>query len=781
MIKQFFRLLLISGFKRNGFHTIINIVGLSIGLAFFILFILFIKGLRDYDTFHENYTSLYRIIRETDDSRGDFYGTPAQLGPFLSERIPEIKSFARFDDRSNISVKVDDVQFFEPVLLFADNSFFEIFSFEIIKGNKDRPISDISSVVITEKLAKKYFGDSDPVGKTIKIGRSETLFTITAVAEDCPQKSSIQFDLIISFEIMEKGSYWGMNNYSTFILLNDKNNRQPVEKKIKSCVVNKGDDNLMELSFLRLQSMKDMRFEVVRGNTFKTIDRKYIYIFLFASLFILLLAIINYTNLSSAISLKRSKEVAIKKIFGSTRKRIVFEFLIESLVFSIIALLIAIILVELFAPAFSKLINEEIVLSYSLMPYFIFLTIIVGFLAGLYPSFYGSRFKSLLLLKETFYKGKNAVIFRNLLVLMQFGITIFLLISSITFSKQISFMLSREIGLKADHVYEIQVDWSGIKLQEFKNELKNYSGIESVCTSTFRAGEEGWNQTATWEGMTEERQINMFVLEADKDFIQTLGIDFLEKPADYNQMAFGENKYYILNKSAKEYIGWNESINKSFTIYSNHEGYVAAVVNDFNFRSLHHEASPSVILLNDNPIADKMHVRIKPGSEKQSLIFIRNKWKELAPANAPLIITELKQDFKNLYNTEIKTRTIIFIFTLIALIISMLGLLGLATFITLQRTKEIGIRKANGANTNDILRLLIFEFVKWVLASFLLVMPLAYLYIKNWLDNFSYHIKVSFSIFIVSGLFALLVALVSVIIQSLRASLKNPVESLRYE
>jgi len=780
MIRHFIRLLVQRNFRRNSFHTLINILGLSVGLASFILFILFIQGLKTYDTFHENYHDIYRIILKTDDSRGDYGGTPAQLGDYLTERVPEIKDYVRIEEVSNVTITMDQEKFFESDLLYADNSFFEVFSFPIIMGNVNHPIEDINSVVLSEDMARKYFGDTDPIGRTIKIGRSEKEYEVSAVIQNYPQKSSIKYNFILSFDILEKKSQWGMFNYTTYLLL-ESSNKDTVEKKVQACAVDRGGDNLMRLNLLRLQAMKDMRFEVVRGNTFNSIDRKYLLIFLSASIFILLLAIINYTNLASAISLKRSKEVAIKKILGSHRARIVAEFLVESIVFAVFALLIAFILVELFNPYFNKLITEEIHLSYNYIPLFILIAVFVGIAAGVYPSFYGSRYDILGLMKQSIYKGKKAKLFRNLLVVLQFGITCFLLICALTFSKQLDFLVNRSLGFETKNILEVEVHWDGIKLENLKSDLSRFASVESVSTSTFTAGVEGWNQSTYWEGMTDETQINMFVLAADKDLMKTMKIPFLEKIDGFKSLNLGEDRYYMLNESAKKYLGWDESIQKAFSIYYNEMGQVAGVVKDFNFRSLHHRSSPTVIKLSDKPVRDKMHVKILPGTETEFMNYLEDRWKQYAPANAPLIVTSLSEEFENLYKTEQKTKTVIIIFTIVALFVSMLGLLGLATFITLQRTKEIGIRKANGASAKNVILMLVSEFVKWVVIALVISIPLAYFYLKGWLQNFSYQTNLNWWLFVVSGILVLFVAFLSVIIQSYRASLKNPVESLRYE
>ncbi|HAF29417.1 MAG TPA: hypothetical protein DCG75_10260 [Bacteroidales bacterium] len=779
MIRHFIRLLIQRNFKRNSFHTLINILGLSIGLSAFILFVLFIEEVKNYDTFHKNYNSIYRIINETDDNRGNFAGTPAQLGAFLADRVPEINNYTRVEEVKDFIIMKDQQKFFESDLLYVDNSFFEMFSFPIVSGNKKNPLRSINSLVISESMAQKYFGDSTPIGQILKLGENEKDYVITAIINDCPLNSSIKYNFLTSFEVFDKDAYWGEFNYCTYIQVYE--NVKAAEEKIKVSTVDRGGDNLMSLTFLLLQPLQEMRFEHVRGNTFKIIDRKYILIFLSASIFILFLAIINYTNLASAISLKRSKEVAIKKIHGSYRKQIIFEFLIESIFFSILALFVAFILVELIGPGFGKLISEKIQLSYSYVPLFILLAIIVGILAGIYPAIYGSRYNVISLLKESFYKGRKAKVIRNFLVVVQFGMTGFLLVCSLTFSKQLDFLINHDLGFDTNNIIEVQVHWNGIKLKELKNELENFAAIEYVTTSTFTAGEEGWNQSARWEGMQDDRQISMFVLKADKDFVETLGLKYLERIEDFNDLSFNDKRFYLINESAKKYIGWKESINKQFSIFSKDNGYIAGVVNDFNFRSLRYLSSPSVIVISKDPVPDKMHIRILPGYELEVITFLQKKWKELAPANAPLMISGLNDEFKNLYSTEEKTRTVITLFTIIALIISMLGLFGLATFITLQRTKEIGIRKANGANIKNLIVMLVIEFVKWVFFALIIAIPISFVYLRDWLQNFSYQITLSWWIFALSGSITLMIAFLSVIIQSFRASRRNPIDCLRYE
>jgi putative ABC transport system permease protein len=273
----------------------------------------------------------------------------------------------------------------------------------------------------------------------------------------------------------------------------------------------------------------------------------------------------------------------------------------------------------------------------------------------------------------------------------------------------------------------------------------------------------------------------MFIIKVDKDYFKTLGIKFNEILPDFDNLNFKDDEYYVINKSAKDYIGWDVALEKEFSIFNNSFGQIAAVVNDFNFRSLHYETSPTAILVSGNPVADRMHIRIKQGYENEARLFINKKWKEFAPVGAPLLITDLQQDFQNLYTTEKKTRIIIILFTIIAMFISMLGLIGLASFIAAQRTKEIGIRKVLGASSQRVSNMLILGFVKWVFIAFVISVPLAYLYLNSWLNHFAYHINIGVGVFVITALFIFIIAVASVYIQTIRTASQNPINSLRYE
>jgi putative ABC transport system permease protein len=781
MLRQFLKVLSQRCFKKNIFHTILNLLGLAVGLMAFILIVLFVQHERKYDTFHKNYNSIYRII--CDEPSDTWVGTPAQLGPYLKDRVPEIEDYVRIEEKNDVLIYRNHERFYESHLLYADSTFFEVFDFPFISGGRQNPLEDLHSVVISESMAEKYFGDKTPIGEQLQIGEDEDkLFTVTAVVADPPSNSTIHYRLIIPFELLAKHSSWGMFNYTTYVKLNKENKADKAEEKITKCAVDRGEYGLMKLNFLKLQPMKDMHFEPMRGNHFQVIDKKYIFILLSSAIFILLLAVINYTNLSSAIALKRSKEVALKKIAGSSRVRIIMEFLLESVLFSIVALFLAVIMVEFIQPLFNRLIGVALHLDYTSIPFFLLIALLIGILGGIYPAIHSSRFNIMGLLKESYYKGKKASTFRNILVLIQFGITGFLLISSLTFTKQLNYIYTRDLGIRTQNIYEIQVHWQGIKLKELKNELKQHTGISHVTTTTFYPGNDGWHQSAYWKGMEEDREIQVFLHSADKDFIKTFGINMLEGGEVYKKVKAESEPLYILNQSTKEHIGWDQAQGKLFSVFGRKRmGKVIGVIEDIKFRSLRHPVEPSVLLIGDMIFPSRMFIRINGENHSEVLDYVESKWEEFAPPNAPFMMSSIEEDFENLYQTERKSRKIFIFFTVVALFVSLLGLLGLATYISLQRTKEIGIRKVFGSSGKAIVGMLTVNLLKLVAIAFIIACPLAWLYLNNWLENFAYHTKLNAEIFLLAGLFALSVGFISVIFQAWRAATTNPVDSLRYE
>lgn len=755
-----------------------NIFGLAVGLAAFMLIMLFIQHESNYDRFHKHYNDIYRIV--VGDFNDAHNGSPAQLAPYLKERVPEIEKYVRMDEKEDIMVFHEDECFFENDLLYADNELFDVFSFPIIHGDNVKPLEEPNSLVITESIAKKYFKQEDPIGKTLLLFEDMQPYTIKAVTANPPGNSTIRFNFIIPFDVMAKKSSWGMFNYTTYLLIQHKG-KNDVERKIQKLSIDRGD-RITKLSLVRLQPLKDLRFEHVRGNHFPTIERKYIFIYLSAAFFVLFLAVINYTNLASAISVKRAREVALKKIAGSSKNRIILEILLESIILSLIALVFALIVVELLRSVFSQAIQTKLVFDYAKIPFYVVVTIITGIFAGFYPAIICVRFNIMCLLKESLYKGKTGVRFRNILVLVQFGITSFLLICALTFTQQLNFLKEEELGMNPEKVFMLEIHWPGVKVAELKNELQNCSSVENVTTTSYGAGLVNWNQTAYWPGSTKEERTTMFVHKVDKDFFETLGIEMLEGDKMLDNLKRRDKVYYVLNESARKYIGWNKVQGKEFSVFGpQNYGEALGVFRDIKFRSLHHKVEPGAFIVKRDVVKDKMLIKSKSGNKTEIMNLVKAKWAIFAPPNTPFLFSSMEEDFANLYQSENRTTKIVTYFTIVAMLISFFGLYGLATYIALQRTKEIGVRKVMGSTVEGIIKLLIGKFLKWVLVAFVISAPLAYIYMQNWLENYAYHAEITGEVFFMAGLFALGIGFFSVLFQACIAANRNPAVSLRHE
>jgi putative ABC transport system permease protein len=527
-----------------------------------------------------------------------------------------------------------------------------------------------------------------------------------------------------------------------------------------------------------------MRFDPALAGEIPVTEKKYLYIYLSAAIFVLLLAAINYTNLASAISLKRSRELALRKIAGSNRLRIIMEVMMESVVFSLLALFVAVIFVELSRPYFIRVMDRSFVFDYSQLPLFLLIAVLVGLLAGIYPAIFSSRFRVMSLLKETANKGPRGGAFRNVFVMIQFGITSFLLICALTFTRQLHYIQAQDLGMETDQVYNLPVHWSGVKVGALKAALVQNPVIQRVSTSSFGAGLNNWHQTAYWPGPSGEESCQMDVHCVDPDFFETLGIHFLEGADTYRNQGRTDSSVFIISASARDHMGWDRAVGRQYGVFGpGSYGSVAGVVDDIRFRSLHQKGYPTAYVLVDAPLADKMQIKVREDQTGKALAFARQQWKEFAPATAPFMLTSLEEGFANLYEKEQRTRRIVGYFTGFALIISLFGLASMATYISMQRTKEVGVRKVIGANRQGLIRMLIGSFVKWVIIAFLLATPLAYLYLTRWLQNFAYHLDSSAlaGVFVISGVFALAVGVSGVLFQAWRVSGTNPVHALRDE
>jgi len=790
MFRNYLKISLRNLRKFKGF-SFINISGLAIGISSCILMLLWVQDELSYDNFHENGNRIYRVISNisTSGQITKSARTPNPLGPVLKDEYPEITQFVRFQGFEGWMIKYNDMVFINDLIATADPSFLEIFTFSFIKGDPETALNEQYSLVVTEDFAGKYFGDEEPIGKVVKIENSD--FKVTALIENIPQNSHIQFDLLFPIENMNGRWHrdftdWKTVLYYTYITLEKESNATEVGDKI-SGVVNK---HLPESNAqISLQPLKDVHLH--SGNLQMDLDNankgnmNYVYIFSFTAFCIFLIACINYMNLSTARSSKRAKEVGMRKVTGARKKDIILQFFGESILLSFIALASALILTFFFLPVFNSLSGKELALDFSnnmqIVLWLIIITLITGLLSGSYPALYLSSFRPVNVLKGPSLKrsGYRSPL-RIILVVIQFTFTIILIIGTGIIYNQLNYISSRDLGYEKDYILYFPA-LRGAFERDFdtvKNDLERYPDILNVTRSmppSFRL----WDSMEfDWEGKNPDERVIMYPCPVDYYYLETFKIEIADGRF-FSREFSSDAENYLINEAAAKAMGMESPIGKRFS-YEGREGRIIGILKDFHQLSLHSEIEPLVFC---EPTGGSGIVCVKINSKNvaETLDFLKSKWKEYVPEGYPFDYTFLDEAIDNFYKTERKVGSVSRYFTFLALFISCLGLFGLASFIADQRTKEIGIRKVLGASVSGVTLMLSKEFTKWVLIANVFAWPIAYFTMNRWLQNFAYRITIGVDVFILSAVLALIIAVVTVSYQAVKAARSNPVESLRYE
>jgi len=787
-------------FRQKG-YSIINISGLAIGLAAFILIVLYVVNELSYDKFHEKHDRIYRICVEGVIA-GDVLNvavSAAPTGEAMVRDIPEIIKATRIDEFSQtVHFVYKDRRFFQDGLLFVDSTFFDIFSFELIRGNPKTALVEPYSFVLTKSTAEKYFGQEDPIGKTIKVN-DKRHYTITGIVEDPPKNSHFDFEVLASFtsQIKTNGKEayenWGSLGLYTYVLLAKGANPDEVEKRFPEMYLQYMDD-LSELENIKFEPYLQPITKIhLHSNLMAELetnsDISYIYTFLAIAVFILLIACINFMNLSTARSMKRAREVGLRKVVGAYRKQLIFQFIGESLILSFIGLLFALILVEIVLPVFNQLLEQELSLDLfrqaNVFALLIGLAIIVGLIAGSYPAFYLSAFQPIKVLKGTFTKSAKKSPIRNVLVIIQFSISVFLIISTGFVYNQLSFLQEKKLGFNKDQM--IVIPLRGDRLREkaniFKSEISNLSCVSAVSTSRFVPGRDMDGSGYIPEGYDENNPVIIFTNTVDHDYISTMEMEIIEG-REFSRDFTTDSSAVIINESLTKKLGWDEPLNKKITGFGQEgefEMNVIGVVQDFHFRSLHEIVEPSLMFITSNH-ARNLNIRLIDGNIQDQIATIKEKWQEIE-SSIPFDYYFLDEDFNSQYKAEQRIGEIFIYFTLIAVFIACLGLFGLASYNAEQKTKEIGIRKALGSSMQRIVFMLSKQFTKWVIISNVIAWPIAWYFMNNWLGNFAYSIKILdyWWIYMVSAFLSIFIAILTVSYQAIKAALTNPVDAIKYE
>ncbi len=795
--------------RKPGF-TLINITGLAIGLAACMLILLYISDELSYDKFHSNSERIYRLYNKSLIGNNEFKGTytPSPLAETMLAEYPEIEKVTRLWNRSQRSFRVGEATFIEDKFFFADSSFFQIFDFELIEGDPKNVLKHAGTIVLSESAAKKYFGDSSPIGKTITED-NENNYTVTGVMRDAPRNSHVKPELIASFvsDPFHNNNNWFAQSPQTYLLLKEGADPQLLEDKIPDLVEKYIGPELVRLIGITLEEFQQAgqsygyKIQPLESiHLHSNIDGEYeangniqhVYIFSIIAVFILLIACINFMNLTTARSASRAKEVGIKKVLGGTRAQLIRQFIGESILLTILAMALALLIIEISLPAFNQLAEKNLSFydfGFVQSLVFILVTIAVtGFIAGSYPAFFLSAFSPVKTIKKQLTKtgsGKNIQL-RSVLVLFQFTISITLLITTIIIFMQMDYIQNKKIGFDSEQLLVVKrTNGLGSAMISFKDKILQNPDILNAAYAIDLPGDTYSSNAHRIKGRPVEELHVMELTYVDPDYLETMGMEMSWGRFFSDENATDTAKVIINEQAVRSLgltdIGSEKLILQTGTDEESSVHDIVGVVKDFHFSSFHQKVQPiAMYMLPEGGWANRLAVRVRAGKTQEAINFLEKSWDEMQTGH-PFVYTFLDQTLAKLYQNDHKTRVIYTIFSILALFVASLGLFGLTAYTTESRTKEIGIRKVLGADDSTIIFMLSRDFTKWVLYANFLAWPLSFYLVNHWLNNFAYRIDMPWHIFIIAGVFALLLALVTVLYQSIKASRTNPAFSLKYE
>jgi putative ABC transport system permease protein len=780
MFKNYLKIALRNIKKHKG-YSFINISGLAIGMACCILILLWVQDELSFDRFHENAEYIYRVVYEDHDSEKitHRWRNAPPLAPTLKAEFPEIMDATRFSSWGRFLVKYGE-QSSKERSGFVDPSFFEIFTFPFIKGDPKTALNDPNSVVITQEMAAKYFGSEDPLEKTMNFENSVDLF-VTGVIENVPHNSHIRFDFLTRFETLTK--FWSVRNllgswnilgFGTYVFLPENANIQALNQKIAGIYEEHDPDIRLKLY---LQPLNEVHPHALNGGG----PIIYVYVFSLIAFFVLMIACVNFMNLSTARSVKRAKEVGIRKVVGAHKRGLILQFFWESITMAFISLLLAVLLVELLLPVFNTLSGKQLglnLLHTKIILGLIAIAAVTGLLSGVYPAFFLSSFQPIKVLKDLRKSGSSG--FRKILVVFQFSLSVILIICTIAVTNQLDYIRNRNLGFDRANLLWIPSNSElAAKYEAAKEEMLHNTGVINLTHTSVLVGTETTYEThfVDWEGKEKDKRVEFHVVSVDYDFVETFQME-MALGRFFSKEYGSDEQNFIINEEAVRKMGLRNPVGKSVSAFER-EGIIIGVMKDFHLLSLHSEIEPVIFKLTESWRLNLI-VRINPDNIPATISHLKSVFEKFAPS-FPFEYHFMDEEFDMLYRSEYRMRELFQYFAILAIFISCLGLLGLASFMTEQRTKEIGIRKVLGAPVSRIILLLSADFTKWVLAANIIAWPLAYFAISKWLENFAYRTSLNMSIFILSGVLALATALITVSYQTLKAALSNPVESLRYE
>jgi putative ABC transport system permease protein len=794
--------------KSKGFSAI-NIVGLAIGLSTCLLILIFVMDELGYDRYNVKADRIYRLDGDIKFGGNHFIlaVAPAPAGPAVRRDYPEVEKEVRFRMQGGRLVKKGDQNIQEDGMIYADSTLFDVFTLPMIAGDPHTALVDAHTVVITERMAKKYFNAVDVVGRTLMI--NDTIpYKITGVIRDIPAQSHFHYDFFLSMSELDesrRNEEWLSNNFNTYIVLRDGTDPKKFEAKLRELIykyispllrqaVNQSVEDffkagnsvgfsLTPLMDIHLHSNKTAELE---GNG----NIQYVYIFTAVALFILLIACVNFMNLSTARSSNRAKEVGIRKVLGSLRGNLVWQFMLESILISFIAMLLAIGLAYLLLPVFNELSGKQMEIGLFsrpwLAPAMLGLVLVVGMLAGSYPAFFLSAFRPIAVLKGNVAAGFKTGWLRNSLVVFQFGISIFLLVGTTVIYRQLRYIHDRQLGFDREHVLIVENTWHlGNDVRAFKEKLLKLPGVEGATMTGFLPTSDSRNDDAIFlsPDLDTKKAISMQTWQIDESYIPVLGMK-MAAGRNFSKDFLTDSNAAIVNEAAVRLMQGADPLRQNLYELEDlktkklDKYHIVGVIKDFNFNSLRQVVTPMVLQLHEN--RGQLALRVQPANVQRLVGEIGEIWRQMAPSQ-PFAYTFMDDDFNNIYKNEQRMGGISLSFSLLAIFIACLGLFGLAAYAAEQRTREIGIRKVLGASVGGIVGLLSRDFLLLIAISAVIAFPLAWWVMHRWLEDFAYRITIGWEVFVLAGAVALGIALVTVSFQAIRAAVANPVKSLRSE
>jgi len=804
MIKNYFKIAF-RNLHKNKVFSFINIFGLAIGLTCFMLIAVFVYNELSYDKYPSEAKNMYRVTLSVT-GNGDVAVYPTvdvAVGEGIKNAFPEVKAFTRMFKVRDF-VKYDNKQFKEDHLAFSDSNFLQIFSIPLIEGNAATALTQPNSIVISKAFAKKYFGNEDAMGKSLAIGIRGAVYKVTGVIDKVPDNSHFHFDAFLSMSTLHLSANgtWSNLGFFTYLLLNKNADAKKLEAKFPQLVakyvvpeiqhdmgvslaeaqksVNTFHFSLQPLTDIHLYS--NTKFELEPNG-----DIQYVYIFSALAVFILLLACVNFTNLSTARAVKRSREVGIRKVMGSIKKQLVFQFLTESVLFTFFSMLCAYVLIFLLLPYFNQLSNKNIgfdfFLSYQSIIVMIGVSLVAGILAGIYPAFFLSSFNTIKVLKGSSTQGSKRKSLRSSLIVFQFFVSTALIIATIIVYQQLHYMQNKKLGYDKNQVLNLpDARLLGNDQTAFEQQLLQDSRVvaatisRSVPSGDIMDGTEIFPRNENGNGT----EIHANIYHVDYDYLRTLGIHILRGRNFSKDFATDSASGVVINEAAVRELGWtnDNAVGKTIVRSGQQQFKVIGVVEDFNYASVKQKIAPLMMLLGNN--FGGLIVKIKTNDVKGFLSDLKKQWNAFAPPG-PLEYNFLDEQFASLYANEERTQQIFSAFAILAIIIASLGLFGLSAFVIEQRTKEIGIRKVLGASVKNVLLLVSKEFLLLVGIAFIISIPVTVWAMHAWLQDFAYRVNISASVFVIAGIAVFFIALITISFQAIKAAIANPVKSLRTE